>query len=92
MVRFGFNNNWISIRHVVRRDLTTWSNSYSRLNGQHNLGGGLRVGSHGFSSHLRSIYAILAIESMEVETYHCTRHDVDVYMATLFGGEARDLC
>ena len=44
-------------------------------------------------SHLRSICAILAIESMEVGTFHFThgskpvspKYDMDSYMATLFG-------
>ena len=46
-------------------------------------------------SHLRSIRAISAVESMEVGTYHFTRgtqvlspnYDMDAYMATLLGGE-----
>ena len=56
-----------------------------------------RAGSHEshVPSHLRSIRAILAVHSMKVGTYHFTwgpKYDMDVYMATLFGGEARDLC
>jgi len=45
-------------------------------------------------SHLRSIHAILAIESMEVGTYHFTqgsKYDMDAHM-TLFGGEAWEMC
>jgi hypothetical protein len=45
------------------------------------------------SSHLTSVCAILAIESMEVGTFHFThgsksvgpKYDMDSYMATLFG-------
>ena len=47
------------------------------------------------SSHLRSIHAISNVESTEVGTYHFMRgpkYDMDVYMATLFGGETWDLC
>jgi hypothetical protein len=53
-------------------------------------------------SHLRSMYAMVAVQSMEVGTYHFTRgpksqvpspnYDMDAYMATLSEGEARDLC
>jgi hypothetical protein len=55
--------------------------------------------SHVVPSPMRSIRAILAVESMEVGTDHFTRvpspnpkYDMDAYMATLFGVEARDLC
>jgi hypothetical protein len=44
------------------------------------------------SSPSRSIRAISTVESMGVGTYHFTRvpsHDMDVYMASLFGGEVR---
>ena len=67
-----------------------------------------RVGSHGsqdiycIPSHLRSICAILAIESMELgPSYHFTqgpmhalspKYDTYAHVATLFGGEAHDLC
>ena len=52
---------------------------------------GLRV-----SSHLRSICAISAVESVEVQTNHFTwvpspKYDMDVYMVTLLWGEAWDL-
>ena len=63
---------------------------------------GLRAGSHGVPSHLRLIPAISTVESMEVGAYHCTQgpcykvpshnHDMHAYMATLFGGEASNLC
>ena len=53
-------------------------------------------------SYLRSIHAISIVESMEIVTYHSTwgpnfqalspKYDIDVYMATLFGGEFWDLC
>ena len=45
------------------------------------------------SVHLRSICAILAIESTELgaATSHGPKYDMDVYMVTLFGGEAWDL-
>jgi hypothetical protein len=53
-------------------------------------------------SHLRSMYAMVAVQSMKVGTYHFTRgpksqvlspnYDMDAYMATLSEGEARDLC
>ena len=47
-------------------------------------------------SHLRSIHAFSAIESLEVGTHHFilspkSMYDVDAHMATLFGGEAWDL-
>ena len=47
-----------------------------------------RAGSHGVPSHLRSIPAVLAIESMEVGTYHFAhgpKYDMDAHMTTLFG-------
>ena len=50
-------------------------------------------------SHLRPIHAISTVESMKVETYHVTWgpesrawHGCLGYMATLFGGEAWNLC
>ena len=66
-----------------------------------------RAISHGpkfeVPSHLTSIRAISTVESMEVWTHHSTqgpdsqvlsptKYDMDTYMATLFGGEAWDLC
>jgi hypothetical protein len=50
--------------------------------------------------HLRSIRAISIVESMEVETHHCTRgpkyeRPSMTWMPTwqmFFGGEAHDLC
>ena len=50
----------------------------------------LRAGSHKpHPVHLRSICAILAVESMGLgsATSHCPKYDMDVYMAILFGGE-----
>ena len=46
-------------------------------------------------SHMRPICGILAVESIEVGTYHFThvpnrKYDMDAYMATLLGGEAWD--
>ncbi len=60
----------------------------------------LRAGPHMVPSHLSSIHAISTVENMEVGFYHFTwgsqvlspNYDMDVYMATLFGGEAWDLC
>ena len=50
-------------------------------------------------SHLRLIRVILAVESMKVGTYTSLvsqalspKYDMNVYTATLFGDEARDLC
>ena len=45
------------------------------------------------SSHLRSIRAILVVESMKVGTYHFTRvlspkYDMDAYMTKLYENEA----
>ena len=44
----------------------------------------LNAGSHGVPSHLRSIPAILAIESMEVGIYHFTQGsrslEVNIYV------------
>ena len=48
-------------------------------------------------SHVRSIRAILVLESIKVQTYHFTldpqvpspKCDMDAYMAILFAGEAR---
>ena len=40
-----------------------------------------------------SMRTISIVESMEVGFYLFTwKHDMDAYMATLFGGEAWDLC
>ena len=53
-----------------------------------------KAGSHVVPSHLSSIRVILAVESMEVGTYHFTwgpKYDIDAHMTAIFGGEAPDL-
>ena len=53
------------------------------------------MGSQVLSPKSLEVNTILDVESVEIGTYHLTRgpeSDMDAYMATLFGDEARDSC
>jgi hypothetical protein len=70
-----------------------YNNVECSLRGWHQLP--LMAGSHMTPSHLRSIRAISAVENVgvwDLPLHTGPKYDVDVYVATYFGGEACNLC